>query len=233
MANLAAITERLCATPVPLINQHKTMKPSAAGRPPPIAAVLKKGLDSRLSKQDIGEFRRQIEKGSIQKAYRGLLSYMMGLRTHFMHRFGASAVSGLYQGYLDMTYFALFPPSLQSHDLKVAIVFNYDAFRFEAWLAARNRKIQRQYWELFKDSQRPDYRVVAPAEGVDSILERDLAVDFDLNAPDDLTATIENRITAFVEDIEGFLEEAHKGPTRAPVSARCSRPGARKPIANR
>jgi len=27
---------------------------------------------------------------------------------------------------------------------KVAIVFNYEAFRFEAWLAARNLKVQRQ-----------------------------------------------------------------------------------------
>jgi hypothetical protein len=32
---------------------------------------------------------------------------------------------------MDMTYFAIFPPCLKSHDLKVAIVFNYDAFRFE------------------------------------------------------------------------------------------------------
>ena len=27
-------------------------------------------------------FRRQLEKGSIQKAHRALLTYMMGLRTH-------------------------------------------------------------------------------------------------------------------------------------------------------
>jgi len=77
---------------------------------------------------------------------------MMGLRTHFASKYGDPAVSGLYKGYMDMTYFALFPPSLKRLDLKIAIVFNYEAFRFEAWLAARNRKVQRQYWDDFKDS---------------------------------------------------------------------------------
>ena len=71
------------------------------------------------------ELKRQLEKGSIQKAYKALLSYMTGLRTHFVKKYGNSAVSGLYQGYMDMTYFALFPPSVKRCDLKVAIVFNY------------------------------------------------------------------------------------------------------------
>ncbi len=158
-------------------------------------------------KKDLQEFRRQLEKGSLQKAYAALLSYMMKLRTHFKNNLAGTAVSGLYQGYLDMTYFALFPSSLKHRNLKIAIVFNYDAFRFEAWLAAGNRKVQRQYWELFKDSQWPEYRVVQPTVGVDSILECDLAIDFDLDDPDVLTASIEETTGAFIDDIEKFLAE--------------------------
>jgi hypothetical protein len=71
-------------------------------------------------RESVEEFRRLIEKGSIQTAYRALLSYMMALRIHFQKRLGASAVSGLYQGYMDMTYFALFPPSLRRRNLKIA-----------------------------------------------------------------------------------------------------------------
>ena len=97
---------------------------------------------------------------------------------------------------MDMTYFALFPPPLKRRNLKIAIVFNYEAFRFEAWLAGSNRKVQRQYWELFRDSQWTDYRVVAPARGIDSIVECDLARDFDLSDPDALTSIIE-AATAF------------------------------------
>ena len=157
--------------------------------------------------KDMEELRRQLGKGAIQKAYGALLSYMMGLRTHFVNKYGDSAVSGLYQGYMDMTYFALFPPSLKRRDLKVAIVFNYSAFRFEAWLAARNRKVQRQYWELFRESHWAEYRVVTPAGGIDSIIEYDLAKDFDFSDPDALTSRIENATAAFVENIERFLAE--------------------------
>ena len=158
-------------------------------------------------RKDMKEFRRQLEKGSIQKAYGALLSYMMGLRTHFKNSHAGSTVSGLYQGYMDMTYFALFPPSLKHRNLKIAIVFNYDAFRFEAWLAGGNRKVQRQYWELFRNSQWPEYCVVTPAKGIDSILECDLATDFDLDDPDALTSSIETATAAFIDDIERFLAE--------------------------
>lgn len=157
--------------------------------------------------QDVEELRKQLGKGSIQKAYGALLSYMMNLRTHFVNKYGEPAVSGLYQGYMDMTYFALFPPPLKRRDLKVAIVFNYDAFRFEAWLAARNRKVQRQYWELFRDSHWAEYRVVTPAGGIDSIIECDLAKDFDFSDPNTLTSRIEMGTAAFIDDMERFLSE--------------------------
>ncbi|HEX6035793.1 MAG TPA: hypothetical protein VFY83_15235 [Anaerolineales bacterium] len=160
--------------------------------------------------EDMEELRKQLGKGSIQKAYRALLSYMMGLRTHFVNKYGDPAISGLYQGYMDMTYFALFPPSLKRLDLKVAIVFNYNAFRFEAWLAARNRKVQRQYWELFKDSQWAEYRVVTPAGGIDSIIECDLAMGLDFSDPDALTSRIENDTAAFIVNMESFLASEHQ-----------------------
>jgi hypothetical protein len=48
----------------------------------------------------------------------------------------------------------------------------------------------RQYWELFKDTRWPGHRVAAPVKGVDSILEYDLASDFDMDDPDALTTRI-------------------------------------------
>ena len=156
-------------------------------------------------KKDMEGLRKQLENGSIQRAYRALLSYMMSLRTHFKNNLAGATVSGLYQGYMDMTYFALFPSSFKHHNLKIAIVFNYDAFRYEAWLAGSNRKVQRQYWELFKDNRWPGYRVVTPAKGIDSILECDLSSDFDLDDRETLTASIEKVTIAFIDDIERFL----------------------------
>lgn len=161
----------------------------------------------RSTKNNMEAFRRQLEQGSIQKAYRTLLSYKMGLRTHFKKNFAGSTVSGLYQGYMDMTYFALFPFSLKQRNLKIAIVFNYDAFRFEAWLSGGNRKVQRRYWEMFKDGSWPAYRVMTPGTWVDSILEYDLATEFDLDDPDALTETIEMATVAFIDDVERFLAD--------------------------
>jgi hypothetical protein len=158
--------------------------------------------------KDIEEFERQLNKGSLQRAYRALLSYMMELRTYFKNKHPSFSVSALYQGYMDMTYFAVCPKTLSQRDLKIAIVFHYEAFCFEAWLAGKNRKINRQYWELFKDKQWPGYRFVKPDKGVDSIVECDLVKGFEPGDTEGLTARIETGVCAFIKIIEACLQES-------------------------
>jgi hypothetical protein len=157
--------------------------------------------------ENMNELQGQLRIGAIQKAYKALLDYMMDLRTHFKSRYPIYSISGLYQGYMDMTYFALIPPSLKQRDLKIAIVFNYEAFRFEAWLSGANRQVQRKYWELFRDSRWIEYRVVTPAKGVDSIIECNLAEDFDFGDLDNLTASIEEGTVKFINDVENFFSD--------------------------
>jgi len=161
--------------------------------------------------EDMKELREQLRAGSVQKAYKALLRYMMDLRTHFKIRYFSYSISGFYQGYMDMTYFAIVPPSLKRWGLKLAIVFNYEAFRFEGWLAGTNRRVQRKYWELFRDSRWTEYRVVRPAAGVDSIIECDLAEDVDLGDRDHLTAIIEEKAIEFIGDVERFLYDHETG----------------------
>jgi len=161
-------------------------------------------------REDMDEFRRQLGNGSMQRAYRALLSYMMSLRTLFGKRYPGYALSGLYQGCMDMTYFAVVPPSLKQRGLKIAIVFNYEAFRFEAWLAGSNRQVQQKYWELAGKSRWEGYRVVTPAKGVDSIIECDLAEDIDFDDLDGLTARIEGNTAAFIDHVVSFLSQ-HDG----------------------
>ena len=163
---------------------------------------------NRLTKSvstDLAELRRLLAQGSIQRAYRALLSYMTQLRTHFMKNAAAGRVSELYQGALDVSFFAVFPPSLARRRLKVVVLFNYKAFRFEAWLAGRNRQVQKQYWQLLKERDWPDYRLRTPAKGVDAILECDLATDVDFDDPEALTASIAAAVDGFVKDVERTL----------------------------
>jgi hypothetical protein len=155
---------------------------------------------------DLGELREQLGKGSVQRAYAAIVGYMSRLRAHFASTQGERAVSGLYQGYLDMTYFALFPPALKSRDLKLGIVFDYETFAFEVWLAARNGRVQRHYWELFRDSDWSKYEVVEPAAGIDAIVEHDVASGFELDDPEALTTQIDAAVAAFLGDLERFLE---------------------------
>jgi hypothetical protein len=157
--------------------------------------------------EDMNELRMQLRTGVIQKAYKTLLGYMLDLRIHFQKTYPNYSVSGLYQGYMDMTYFAIVAPSLKHRNLKVAIVFNYEAFRFEAWLSGANRQVQRKYWELFKESHWADYRVVTPAKGVDSIVECNLAEDFNFGDLDNLTASIEENTIKFINDVEKFFSD--------------------------
>lgn len=157
--------------------------------------------------EDIQELRIHLKSGSIQRAYRGIVSYMSRLRTVFVDQQGERAVSGLYQGYFDMTYFALFPDALKVRDLKLAIVFNYETFNFEIWLAARNRKVQNRYWELLLNTGYKKHSLIEPAVGIDAIVTAVLKEDYSLEADSSLTAQIIEGVTAFERDIVAFLTE--------------------------
>lgn len=161
---------------------------------------------------DLEELRRQLGKGAIQRAYVAIVTHMSGLRARFSAAHDDWAVSGLYQGYFDMTYFALFPPSLKARNLKLAIVFDYETFRFQVWLAARNRIVQRQYWALLKDRGWPPESLVEPAVGVDAIVAVDAADGLDLVDLDSVAARLAQATDALLHDLERFLD-AHDPPS--------------------
>lgn len=156
--------------------------------------------------ESVLEYRKQIEKGVIQHAYRGIMETMMGLRTYFNNRYPDYAVSSnLYFGYMDMTYFACFPKALKERKLKIAVVFLHEEFRFEVWLAAYNKQVQTQYWKLIKDSGWDKYRLVPSTQGVDSIIEHVLVDGPDFRDLDALTRQIEEGTVGFIRDVEKLL----------------------------
>jgi len=154
----------------------------------------------------IDEYRKQLEQGAVKKAYRGLMEYIMDLRTHFKNKYPDYFVSGsIYYGYMDMTYFSFFPESLKQRNLKIAIVFIHDTFRFEVWLAGYNKQVQTKYWKLFKESDWNQYPIVSTPKGVDSIMEHILVDHPDFSDLDTLTKQIERETLKFIKDVESFL----------------------------
>ena len=156
--------------------------------------------------ESMSEYRKQLEKGAIKEAYRGLMDYVMELRTYFKNKYPDYVVSGsIYYGYMDMTYFSFFPESLKNRNLKIAIVFNHEPFRFEVWLAGYNKQVQAKYWKILMESGWNRYHIVPTPKGNDSILEYTLAENPDFDDLDALTKQIEKGTLAFIGDVEDFL----------------------------
>jgi hypothetical protein len=162
----------------------------------------------KLFQESINEYRKQLKKGDIQAAYRGLMEYMMDLKNHFMKKYPDFDVPGsIYYGYMDMTYFSIFPKSIKDRKLKIAVVFLHEAFRFEVWLSAVNKQVQKQYWELIQKSGWDKYKIVPPGKGVDSIVEYILVDNPNFSDLDVLTGQIEKGILKYIQDIENFLSK--------------------------
>lgn len=151
-------------------------------------------------------YREQLEKGEIQQAYRGLIKYLIGVKTLFTRKYpDVFCVGSFYQGYMDITYFTLTPLSMKKTKLKVGIGFNHEDMEFGIWLGAQNRKIQKVYWELFKSCDWNRYTVSPEVNKSFTIIEDTLIKDPDFDNLIYLTEMIEKKTIKFISDIEKFL----------------------------
>jgi hypothetical protein len=158
--------------------------------------------------ESMAEYKKQLKKGTIKQAYRGLMDYFWSLRSFFENKYPDYYVSGgIYYGFMDMTYFSFFPKTLKPRKLKIAVVFVHESFRFEVWLAGINKNVQAKYWKLIKDSNWNKYRVPSTTKGADSILEYVLADNPDFSDLDALTRQIEKGTLEFAKDVENFLSK--------------------------
>jgi hypothetical protein len=158
------------------------------------------------SREELIEFQRLVDEGSLQRAYRAVIGFMQQLRIDIDKSQADIGVSEIYQGYMDMTYFALFVPELWRRGLKVAIVFEYDPFEFEVWLSGKNRGVQKEYYEIIKDAEWGEYEVMEPGPGVDGILKADLAHGTALEDSEALADLLIERSLAFAGRVEEQLE---------------------------
>jgi hypothetical protein len=158
--------------------------------------------------EDMIEYKKQMKKGAINRAYKELMDYIIQLRTYFKNTYPEYSVPGnIYYGYMDMIYFPLLPKKLKDRKLKIALVFIHNTCRFEVWLAGYNKQVQLKYWKLFKQSGWGKYNIVSTTKGVDSIIEYILVDDPDFRDLDTLTKQIERKTLKFIKDVESFLSK--------------------------
>lgn len=157
-------------------------------------------------RSDLKELQRRLGEGAVQRAYVSIVTYLSGVRGRFAAAHEDWSIAGLYQGTFDMTYFPVVTPWLAVRRLKLAVVFDYSAFRFQVWLAARNRTVQRRYWGLLRDNGWPSESLVEPAVGVDAIVAVDVADGLSLDDAEALTASLMHAAEALLDDLERFLD---------------------------
>ncbi len=161
----------------------------------------------------MAEYKKQIRKGDIVKAYRGLMDAMTAIKNHLVDKHPGYSVPGsLYFGYMDMTYFAFTPADLRGRNLKIAIVFVHETGRFDVWLAAGNRRIKAQYVQLFKERGWDKTPITKEGKGVDAIVESVLDENPDFDDMDALAGKIEKGTLKFIRDIQEFLNEEAQTP---------------------
>lgn len=151
-------------------------------------------------------YRKEMAKGDIPAAYRGLMDYLKRLRLHFQNKYPGHYVSGsLYPGAMDITFFAFISPALKARQLKTIVLFMHESCQFEIWLCGVNKRVQKKYWLAVKESGWDKYRVPASIKGRDLIIGHTLDSEPDFSDLDGLTDHLEKNILAFVSDVETFL----------------------------
>ena len=153
----------------------------------------------------IREYTFQLQRGQIQIAYKGIMTFMSAMKSFLENRHPDFAASGLYFGYMDMTYFAFTPPELKQRNLKIAIVFLHAENRFDAWLGGVNRKVQGEFVEFFRGKDIGDLILSEVKPGVDSIVEMGLVQKPDFDHQEELMLSIESQLVAFTEKINNLL----------------------------
>lgn len=155
----------------------------------------------------IKEYRIQLKKGNIQKAYKGIMAFMSGLKNYMEKKYSEYASSALYYGYMDMTYFAFTPLELKKKNLKIAVVYLHEQDRFEVWLGGSNRKVQAEYIEKLRHIDTGDYKLSRINPGVDSIIELQIIEQPNFDRVEDLMQKIESKTIEFAKNILSILNE--------------------------
>ena len=149
-------------------------------------------------------YKEQLKKGDILIAYNELVKFVMKLRTDLMKSLSDQySFAGILHGYMDYTYFYYSNDFLKSKKLKFGLVLNHLEMRFELWLLGGTLPVQKEYWELSKNTKWNKKRTEMPQY---SILEAPLVDNPDFNNLDVLAEKIEAQMVKVSVEIFDYLK---------------------------
>lgn len=154
--------------------------------------------------QYVSIYKETLSKGDIQKAYAGLVKYILTLKAYYSKNMPDEYSFGnISQGYMDYTYFPFFNDFLRDKKLRFGIVLNHEKVRFELWLMGQNAEVQKEYWGLLKSTKWNKDKIAMPRY---SVLEVIIADNPDFDRLDILTQSIQEEATKFTAEIINYLK---------------------------
>lgn len=149
-------------------------------------------------------YKKQLDIGTIQVAYTQLVKFVMALRTRFSGTLGGRySFGGIFQGYMDYTYFYFANDFCRKRKLKFALVLNHEEMRFEIWLLGQTKAIQERYWKLLKHTQWIQDEVIPKY----SIFAHVLVENPDFDDLSTLSETIEVGISKITDEILDSIDQ--------------------------
>ncbi|GAB5554439.1 MAG: hypothetical protein Sapg2KO_40300 [Saprospiraceae bacterium] len=144
-------------------------------------------------------YKNQLDKGDILIAYKQLVKFVRKLRVDFKKNLSDQySFTGILHGYIDYTYFYYSNDFLKSKKLKLGLVLNHLEMRFEIWLLGNTLNIQKEYWNLLKDSKWNKDREEMPKY---SILESIIVEEPNFDNLSSLAEKIEKRLIEESDEI--------------------------------
>lgn len=102
----------------------------------------------------VSAYKKHLETGDIQVAYAGVVKFVMSLKTRFSKTLANHfSFSGIFQGYMDYTYFYFTNNFCRERKLKFGLVLNHRKMRFEIWLLGQTKEVQKRYWNSLKHTE--------------------------------------------------------------------------------
>lgn len=117
---------------------------------------------------------------------------------------GRYKFAGILHGYLDYTYCYYSNDYLKSKKLKLGLVLNHVNMCFELWLLGNTKAVQKEYWELLKDSKWNENQDEMPPY---SILVAVIESNPDFDNLSQLSQNLEKKLIAVSQEIIDHVKE--------------------------
>ena len=155
--------------------------------------------------QFILDYTDNLKHGEIQIAYKGILEFIGILRADLAKKRPDYEMGSVYQGYMDMSYFAISTKLLKEKGLKIAVVYLHEKRTFEVWLSARNREISKFYKSMFFSTSLNNIAFFHDDNNQDAIIECTLTASPNFEDQISLLDIIDHGVMNFITYVANQL----------------------------